>query len=201
MISSMVLVLLTAMSLALPIKDFTGGTEIPVSYDVKKDTTYTGSDPAYAGLDIKQELDIDASKFSGIEGFSSINASIGNFGSGEGGIRLEVDDEGVVPAGHEAGDAEAQQIDYLVGLAQLVGLLLGLAAAEGPRELVVILEVYIVLARLLAGVEDELELLSRELEAARRAVLLDGELVRLGGELFHEVHSAVLLKRRSLYTR
>jgi hypothetical protein len=84
------------MSLALPIKDFTGGTEIPVSYDVKKDTTYTGSDHTYDGLEIKQELDIDASKFSGIEGFSSINASIGNFGSGEGGIRLEVDDEGKV---------------------------------------------------------------------------------------------------------
>ena len=88
------------MSLALPIKDFTGGTELPVSYKVipKNGETayYSGSDHTYDGLEIKQELDIDASKFSGIEGFSSINASIGNFGSGEGGIRLEVDDEGKV---------------------------------------------------------------------------------------------------------
>ena len=83
-------------SLALPVKDFTGGNELPVSYEVKKDTTYSGSDPAFADLPIKQELDIDASQFSGIDGFSSITASVGTFGSDAGGLRLEVSDEGKV---------------------------------------------------------------------------------------------------------
>ncbi len=83
-------------SLDLPVKDFTGGTDLGIEYDVKKDTTYSGSDPSLFGTPVKQEIDIDASQFSGIDGFSDIIASVGNFGSADGGLRIEVSDDGKI---------------------------------------------------------------------------------------------------------
>ena len=82
-------------SLDLPVKDFTGGMDIKLPVK-KENTMYSGNDPSLIGTPVKQEIDIDASQFSGIDGFSDITASVGNFGSADGGLRIEVSDDGKI---------------------------------------------------------------------------------------------------------
>ena len=90
-------------SLDLPLSKFIdtsggGSTSLP-TYEVKKSTPdhpiyYDGNNPGeYGGVEIKQEIEIDASGMSGLE---NMTIKLGTFGSSEGGIIVEVNDTGKV---------------------------------------------------------------------------------------------------------
>ena len=75
-----------------------GGTiELP-TYSVEKSTpespiTYQGTDHTYDGLQIQEQITVTAKDLTGLE---KMSASIGSFGNTDGGIRLEVNDEGEI---------------------------------------------------------------------------------------------------------
>ena len=86
--------------LDLPMEKFMksgeGGGGIP-DIDCKvnsKSHAYDGNDPTYAGVTVEQEIAITLPD--GLTGLSNITASIGSFGSGDNGVRLEVNDDGKV---------------------------------------------------------------------------------------------------------
>ena len=87
--------------LDLPMEKFMqsgeGGGGIPkVDCDVRNDVhKYKGNNEAEFGdVDVHQEIDIKLPE--GLTGLSNITASIGGFGTGENGVRLEVNEDGKV---------------------------------------------------------------------------------------------------------
>ena len=73
-----------------------GGSSIPpVDCKVNNEAhTYDGNNPEFAGVSVKQEIEISLPE--GLTGLSNITASVGSFGSGENGVRLEVNEDGKV---------------------------------------------------------------------------------------------------------
>ena len=75
-----------------------GSVELP-SYSVKKGTDtdpiyYDGNNPSeYGGTEIKQEITIDAG---GLSGLSETTVKLGSFGTDDGGIIIEVNDDGKI---------------------------------------------------------------------------------------------------------
>ena len=95
------------LKLDLPLKDMIQGfnPEIDPSTVVKVKTaeegqppiTYPGTNPAYTGLELTQEVEVDVSGFSGVSDLISDDfaATIGDFGA-DGGMRIEVGSDGKV---------------------------------------------------------------------------------------------------------
>ena len=102
---------------------------------------------------------------------------------------LHVDDEGMVGSGLL--DAVGEEIGVVVGLADLVTIrFAGLgAAADAPGQAVPVHQIQMDIAGFLAGVDDEIELLSGQFKAAGRAELRNGIAGSNAIVLFEKIHT------------
>ena len=78
-------------SMSLSVDKITAGSGASITPpEVKKDVPYSGSNHSYDGVNITQEVDFTAP----VSGVPQVAGGVGSFGSGDGGVRLEVEADG-----------------------------------------------------------------------------------------------------------